>query len=43
MYYEAPAAARLGPEMDLFLEWFNAQSDIDPVLKAAVAHLGWRG
>jgi Fic family protein len=39
VHYEAPTAAKLGSEMDAFLEWFNGQSDIDPVLKAAVAHL----
>lgn len=27
------------PEMERFLEWFNGPSPIDPVLKAALAHL----
>jgi Fic family protein len=39
VHYEAPAAATLEAEMDAFLAWFNAAIDIDPVLKAAVAHL----
>ncbi|MGA2185583.1 MAG: Fic family protein [Bryobacteraceae bacterium] len=39
VHYEAPAAARIPWEMRVFLEWFNAGSDTDAVLKAAVAHL----
>ncbi|MBV9510195.1 MAG: Fic family protein [Caulobacteraceae bacterium] len=39
IHYEAPAAARLRGEMRAFLKWFNAGPSIDPVLKAAVAHL----
>lgn len=39
VHYEAPAASRLTGEMRTFLEWFNAGPSIDPVLKAAVAHL----
>ena len=39
VHYEAPATAKLGVEMKAFLEWFNGQGDLDPVLKAAVAHL----
>ncbi|HEY0329862.1 MAG TPA: Fic family protein [Rhodopseudomonas sp.] len=39
VHYEAPAAGRLETEMQRFLEWFNASSRIDPVLKAGVAHL----
>ena len=39
VHYQAPAAAKLEAEMDAFLEWFNGESDIDPVLEAAVAHL----
>jgi Fic family protein len=38
MHYEAPAAGRLETEMESFLQWFNAPSEIDPVLKAAIAH-----
>lgn len=39
IHYEAPASADVPVEMDMFLNWFNNQSDIDSVLKAAVAHL----
>ena len=38
VHYEAMAAARLNAEMDLFLEWFNNNNAVDPVLKAAIAH-----
>jgi Fic family protein len=39
VHYEAPAAALLEDEMKAFLDWFNAEDDIDPVIKAALAHL----
>jgi Fic family protein len=39
VHFEAPDAARLPEEMNAFIGWFNAAADIDPVLKAAVAHL----
>ncbi len=39
VHYEAPAAARLPSEMTLFLDWFNGEAALDPVLKAAIAHL----
>jgi Fic family protein len=39
VYYEAPAAGRLDAEMKSFLEWFNAEDNTDPVIKAALAHL----
>lgn len=39
IHYEAPAAARLDREMDLFLGWFNGPPETDEVLKAALAHL----
>lgn len=38
VHFEAPAADRLGSEMDGFLAWFNRDVDVDPVLKAALAH-----
>lgn len=38
IHFEAPAADRLGPEVSVFLEWFEAAQGIDPVLKAGVAH-----
>ncbi|HEV8414177.1 MAG TPA: Fic family protein [Bryobacteraceae bacterium] len=39
VHYEAPKAERVDAEMRAFLEWFEAPSGIDPVLKAAEAHL----
>ena len=39
VHYQAPAAKELNGEMQAFLEWFNGESGIDPVLKAALAHL----
>src|SRR6202453_4996684 len=39
VHYEAPAAATLDADMKAFLDWFNSEGDIDPVLKAALAHL----
>lgn len=39
VHFEAPAAPRLGKEMSAFLEWFNGNSDHDPVMKAGLAHL----
>jgi Fic family protein len=38
VHYEAPTAEHLEGEMESFLQWFNAPSEIDPVLKAAIAH-----
>jgi Fic family protein len=39
VHYEAPAAKQLNAEMKPFLKWFNSENTIDPVLKAAIAHL----
>jgi Fic family protein len=39
VHYEAPAAALLDGEMAAFVEWFNSAAPLDPVLKAAIAHL----
>lgn len=39
VHFQAPAASRIDGEMQPFLKWFNAKADIDPVLKAALAHL----
>ena len=39
VHYEAPAAARLDGEMAAFIAWFNGDVPLDPVLKAAIAHL----
>ncbi len=39
VHYEAPNAARVAQEMKAFLTWFEGGNGIDPVLKAALAHL----
>lgn len=39
VHYEAVKPELLKPEMDRFLDWFNSNHSLDPVLKAAVAHL----
>jgi Fic family protein len=38
VHFEAPSAGRLKEEMAAFLSWFENQSDVDPVLKAGIAH-----
>ena len=39
VHFVAPESPLLETEMKVFLEWFNKPIIIDPVLKAAVAHL----
>ena len=39
VHFEAPEAGRVGREMAAFLDGFNGTTGIDPVLKAALAHL----
>jgi Fic family protein len=39
LHFEAPGALRLEAEMSAFLKWFNDEAGLDPVLKAALAHL----
>lgn len=39
VHYEAPPSDRVASEMDVFFHWLNTENQIDPVLKAAVAHL----
>ena len=39
VHFEAPPAARLDAEMGRFLDWFDSPTQIDPVLKAGLAHL----
>jgi Fic family protein len=39
VHFEAPDAGRLDEEMRAFLDWFEADVAIDPVIKAGVAHL----
>lgn len=39
VHFEAPDADRLEKEMQAFLKWFGNGDDIDPVIKAGIAHL----
>ena len=39
IHFEAPSADRLKKEMQVFLDWFGNGHNIDPVLKAGIAHL----
>lgn len=39
VHFEAPGADRLEKEMQAFLKWFGNGDDIDPVIKAGIAHL----
>ncbi len=39
VHYEAPVAAQLDTEMQAFLAWFDDASSLDPVIKAAIAHI----
>ena len=39
VHYQAPAAALLQNEMRKFLDWFEGEGALDPVLKAGLAHL----
>jgi Fic family protein len=38
VHYEAPPADRLDAEIGDFLDWFNADNQDDPVVKAGLAH-----
>jgi len=38
VHFEAPSSERLKHEMKMFIDWFNRTTDIDPVLKAGIAH-----
>ena len=39
IHFQAPQAPRVDKQMNSFLDWFNANSDIDMVMKAGLAHL----
>ncbi len=39
VHFQAPDAAKIQGEMNAFLEWFNKEDRLDPVLKAGIAHL----
>jgi Fic family protein len=38
IHFEAPDAKRIEHEMAVFLAWFEHQQDIDPVIRAGIAH-----
>ena len=38
VHYVAVKPERIKPEMDRFLDWFNTENRLDPVLKAAISH-----
>ncbi len=39
VHYEAPPAVRVPEEMTKYLSWFEQSTDVDPLLKAGLAHL----
>ncbi len=39
VHFQAPDATRLESEMIAFINWFNKDENLDPVIKAGVAHL----
>ncbi|WP_417542349.1 Fic family protein [Methylophaga thalassica] len=39
IHFEAPATENLNAEMMTFIKWFESKADIDPVIKAGIAHL----
>jgi len=38
VHFEAPAAIKIEAEMHRFLEWFNLELKLDPIIKAGIAH-----
>jgi len=39
VHFEAPDVPRVPKEMDVFFNWMLEEQDVDPVIKAAIAHL----
>lgn len=39
IHFRAPSPERVPKEMTRFMTWFNTENGLDPVLKAAIAHL----
>lgn len=39
VHFQAPSAVVLTDEMNQFINWFNSENNIDPVIKAGIAHL----
>ncbi len=38
IHYQAPSPEKVKDEMDMFLNWFNSDAKLDPVIKSAIAH-----
>ena len=39
VHYTAPDASRLEAEMNRFIDWYNTDTSMEPVIKSAIAHL----
>ena len=39
VHYEAPAPQDVARQMDIFLDWFNKNNNVNALLKSAIAHL----
>lgn len=39
VHFEAPGADKVATEMTAFIDWFENKTDIDPVIRAGIAHL----
>lgn len=39
IHYQAPEAELIDKEMKVFINWFNTEDRLDPVIKAGIAHL----
>ncbi|WP_435357630.1 Fic family protein [Emticicia sp. SJ17W-69] len=39
IHFQAPSATLLPQEMKQFIDWFNNEQSLDPVIKAGIAHL----
>lgn len=39
IHYIAPAPSRVEEEMQMFIDWFNAEKPLSPVIRSAIVHL----
>ncbi len=39
VHFEAPSADRVASEMEAYLLWLNQENNLDPIVKAGIAHL----
>ncbi len=39
VHFEAPSAKYLEKEMEVFISWLSDENDIDPIIRAGIAHL----